>query len=348
MKKVGLLFLTLVLSQKIFAQAPPLQDSSLNNLVHPAGYKMAVLGKLGAVKKYGRGKQAMIIIPGLGFGLEVFDSFIKQYKGKYTIYAVTPAGFAGTAAPPMQDAPVKYTELTWTNGIVQGLLGLIEKKKLDKPIIVAHFVTATQVALNLALNYPDKIGKVIIIGGSPYRYYPGQKKDGSYSDWEYEIKYTPKQRGQIIEFYWAPKWFKTVTKKTWDDNMWTPDDYCKDSVINKQLFKTSANVPIQIMVHYLIEWMAYDVTDKYKSIKVPVLILIPDFKGLLFDSDPSAISCTNPAAKQYLKYFHQQNWMRAKESGNGRIQLQIIPDTRIFMWYDNPIATYNAINKFLE
>src|SRR2546422_7919726 len=63
-------------------------------------------------------------------------------------------------------------------------------------MILAHFVTGTQVALNLALNYPDKIGRVIIIGGSPYRFYPSQKKDGTWSDWENEKQYTPEQRGR--------------------------------------------------------------------------------------------------------------------------------------------------------
>ncbi len=89
-----------------------------------------------------------------------------------------------------------------------------------RPVIVAHFVGYGDPAPNSALNYPDKISKVIIIGGSPYRYYPGQK-NGQYNDWANEIKYTPEQRYRIIELYWAPKWFKTVTKKPGDDNMWT-------------------------------------------------------------------------------------------------------------------------------
>jgi hypothetical protein len=43
---------------------PALQDASLNNLALPAGYKTGKPGELGAVKKTGHGKQALILIPG--------------------------------------------------------------------------------------------------------------------------------------------------------------------------------------------------------------------------------------------------------------------------------------------
>jgi len=349
LKNVVFLFISTFLLQTTFAQnILEAQDSTLNNLIHPKGYITCKPGELGAVKKTGSAKQSMIIIAGLGFGADVFDNFINRYKKDYTIYAVTPAGFAGTPAPPMPDSTIIYSQLTWTNGIVTGIINLIEKEKLNKPVIVANFVTATQAALNLALSYPDKINKLIIISGSPYRYYPGFK-DGQFNDWVNEKSYTPEQRGKLVEAYWAPKWFKTVTKKTWDENMWTPDDYSKDSVTGNQLFKTSANVPVQVMIRYLIEWMTYDVSEKYKQLKVPTLILIPDFKELLTQSDSSnKESCKNVSAKQYLKYFHQTAWQKAVDSNNPLIQIQTIPDTRIFMWYDNPKAVYNSISIFLK
>ncbi|MEO6611703.1 MAG: alpha/beta hydrolase [Chitinophagaceae bacterium] len=348
-KNVVLVFLSFFLFHTTFAQnISAAQDSTLNNLIHPKGYIPSQSGELGAVKKTGNAKQSMIVIAGLGFGNEVFDSFINHYKKDYTIYAVTAAGFAGTPAPPMPDTTITYSQLTWTNGIVTGIINLIKKEKLNKPVIVAHFVTATQVALNIALNYPDKIGKLIIIGGSPYRYYPGFK-DGQYNDWINEKIYTNQQRGKLVETYWAPKWFKTVTKKTWDENMWTPDDYSKDSIVGNQLFKTSAKVPVQVMIRYLIEWMSYNISEKYQQLKVPTLILIPDFKELLSQPDSSNIeSCKNVAAKQYLKYFHQVAWQKAMEANNHFIEIQTIPDTRIFMWTDNPKAVYNSISTFLK
>lgn len=245
-----------------------LQDSTLNNLVHPPGYLTSAIGELGSVSKSGSGKTAMILVPGLGFGKEIFDDMIPHYADEYTVYAITPAGFGETSAPPMPDTGTTYSQLSWTNGIVSAILKLAEEEQLDKPVILAHFVTGTQVALNLALNHPDRIGKVIIIGGSPYRYQPGMK-NGQWSDWEHEKQYTPEERSKVMETIWAPRWFKTVTKRTWDSNMWTPEDYCMDTARGKKLFRTSADVPLQVMIRYLIEWMAYDVSATYKALSVP-------------------------------------------------------------------------------
>lgn len=349
-RKLNTLLLILFLIQNTFAQTISMQqDSTLNNLVHPTGYKTCNLGELGKINKSKTGKQSMILIPGIGFGEEVLKDFADNYKRDYTVYSITPAGFGETPAPLMPDTSVKYIELTWTNGIVTGILNLIAKNKLVKPIIIANFVTATQVALNLSLNHADKIGKIIIIGGSPYRYYPSQK-DGQWRDWENEKVLTPKDRGNLVEKYWAPVWFKTVTQKTWDDNMWTAEDYCKDSITGKKLFQQSAAVPLQVMIRYLIEWMAYDVSDQYKEIKTPTLILMPDFKELLTPSDTTNIEvCKRASAKQYLKYvFQSEAWKKAIDSGNPMIQIQTIPGTRIFMWYDNPNETFKAINNFLN
>lgn len=347
-KKVLLLPWFLFLFHCAFTQNPLLQDSTLNNLVHPAGYKTCTIGDLGNVKKTGKGKQSMIIIPGLGFGGDKYDELVRHYKKRYTVYTITPAGFDGTPAPPMPEAPVKYFSLPWTNGIEMGIINLIEKENLYKPIILAHFVTGTQVALNLAHDHPDLISSAIIIGGSPYRYHPSQKKDGSWSDWENEQKYTPDQREKVLDYYWAPKWFKTVTKKTWDDNMWTPDDYCKDKTTGKDLFDSSARVPIQVMVEYLLEWMAYDPQEKYKDIHVPVLVLVPDFKELLSYTPKDTLSCKSYAAKQYLKYFHQVSWQDAIDHGIDNFTFKTISDSRLFTWIDNPDGTYASIDDFIK
>lgn len=349
MKIKLLLLVTLLSFETLFSQNLIMQDSTLNNLVHPAGYASCFIGELGSVKKYGKGSSSMILVSGLGFGANVFDDFINHYQSQFSIFAVTPAGFGGTAAPAMPDTSVKYASLPWTNGIVTGILKLIEENKLQKPIIVAHFISGTQVALNLAMNHADKIGKVIIMGGSPYRYYGSPKANSPMDiDWDKERIYTNEQRSKITELYVAPKWFKTVTKKTWDSFMWTPEDYCTDTIVGKKLVKQSAEVPLQIMVRYMIEWGAYDPNNNYNTIKVPTLILIPDFKGIL-DRDPKdTLSCNRVSAKLYLKYYHQYPWHYAKESGNPLVKVQTIPGTRLFMWYDKPKETYLEIDHFIH
>lgn len=324
-----------------------LLDTTLNNLIHPQGYLTCKIGDLGKVKISGSGDKSMILIPGIGFGGDVLSEFAAKYEKEYTIYSITPAGFEDTPAPEMPETSVKYNEFTWTKGIVEGILKLIAEYKIEKPVIVGHFITATQAALTLAMKYPDKISKVIIISGSPYRYY-AEKIDSLWQDWSVEKKITLQQRSKITETWWAPKWFKFVTKKTWDDNMWTPADYCSDSIKGNLLFKKSAEVPLPVMVRYMIEWGDYDPSENYAEIHVPLLILIPDFIGIFKPSINPAKECEIPANKQYLKYYHQQAWMPAEKSGNPLIKVKTISNSRIFMWIDNPEDTYNEIDDFLK
>lgn len=346
MTKAIVALVCLIVVSPLHAQInPALQDSTLNNLVHPKGYRTSTPGALGRVEKSGSGTEAMVLIPGLGFGGDVFESLAQHYKDRYVIYAVTPAGFGGTHAPPMPKSGTSNGALTWTNGIVHGVLDLIKKEKLNKPVIVAHFVTGTQVALNLALDHPEKIGKMIIAGGSPTRY--NQSRVNGQWSWLKERVYTPEARAAVVDTFWAPRWFKTVTKKTWDANMWTADTYCKDSIRGGELFKASADVSLQVMIRYLIEWMAYDASGRFKELSVPTLVLIPDFKVVLPDVIPNDSSLNN-IPKIYLKYFHQETWRPARESGNPMLRFQVVPDTRLFMWYDKPKAVYKAINAFLE
>jgi pimeloyl-ACP methyl ester carboxylesterase len=339
-----LLLLTFFLSRAVPAQGqfnPALQDASLNNLVLPADYKTGKLGELGAVKIAGSGKQTMILISGWGFGAEVFDNFIKENRKKYTMYAVTPAGFGGTPAPPMPDVSVNYAALTWTRGIVDGVLGLIEKEKLNKPVIVAHFTTGSQVALDLALYHPDKIGKVIIMGGLPYRYYRPRQDTA----WGREQKYTPEQRLKVLEVAFIP-WFKTVTRKTWDAGNHRPVEYSADPAAGQKLFDLSAKVPVPVMVRYLLEFYAYDISAHYSEIKAPVLVLLPSFSESFFQETYDVFGA--PSKRDWMKYYFLESWNSARESKNPLLEFQTIPNTHLFLWYDNPKDTYRAISDFVR
>lgn len=338
-----LLVLNLLIGQQAAGQAalnPALQDGSLNNLALPADYKTGKPGELGAVKKTGHGKQTLILIPGWGFGAEVYDNFIRENKNKYTIYAITPAGFGGTAAIPMPAENAKYTENTWTGAIVTGILNLIEKEKLKKPVIVAHFVTGTQAALDLALYHPDKIGKVLIMSGAPYRYF-GQAPDTIAGK---EKILTLEQRSNIANSY-ANAWFKTVTKKTWDAGNHGPLEYSADPAVGQKLFDLSARVPVPVMVRYLLEFNAYDISQHYTEIKVPVLVLLPSFSEAFLKTPYTALGTTR--THEWMKFYFLDCWNSARDSKNPLFEFQTIPNTHLFLWYDNPRDTYSAISKFI-
>lgn len=142
------------------------QDSTLNNLVDPPGYQTATLGTLGKVEKVGSGLQAMILIPGLGFSGDIFKGYMSAHEKDFTMYAVTFPGFGGTPAPPCPPESTSMGQQTWTNGAVNAIEKLIENEKIERPIILGHWIGGTQAALRLALRHPDKIKGVIIPSGS--------------------------------------------------------------------------------------------------------------------------------------------------------------------------------------
>jgi len=142
------------------------QDSTLNNLVDPPGYKTAKLGTLGEVVRAGTGNQGMILIPGLGFGGSIFDEFMQGFLGQYRMYAVTLPGFGGTSAPPCPGEKTSFGLQTWTNAALGAIEKLMEEEKIQNPIIVGHWLGGTQIALRLALKHPDKIKAVVLLAGS--------------------------------------------------------------------------------------------------------------------------------------------------------------------------------------
>lgn len=319
----------------------PLQDMTLNNLVLPAGYITGPIGEPGKVIKKGKGKKAMILVPGWGFGAEVFNNFTDQYENDYRVYAVTLPGFGGTAAPPMP-AGGSYEKHEWIHNAVKGILNLIDREKLDRPVIVAHFYVATQVALELGLDHADKIGKLILLSGIPHRYY----RPFTDTAWGKEARFTTAERTRIVNQYWAPAWYKTVTKETWDSGNHAPEEYSKDSVTGQQLFALSAAVPMPVMIRYLLEFFTYDVSARYKEIRIPMLVLLPSFSDDFFNEQ--YYSAGQTISREWTKYYYREVWNSAREAHNPNIRIETIPGTHAFLWYDNPGATYSMINEFIS
>lgn len=314
---------------RISTQQPSMQqDPSLNNLIHPPDYRTSKPGELGRVKKVGNGPKEMILIPGFGFPGEIFDEFMNANKARYTMYAITLPGYGGTQAPPMPEAGTSYNEQTWTKAAEEAIAKLIVEKKIRKPVVVGHFLQGTQIALRLAIDHPDKISSVIIISGEAVRGFPS-RNDPS------KLAFPPlDQRINFIDKIMVPNWFKTVTKKTWDDNMFLSDDYTKDPVRGQQLWKLAAEVPVPVMARFLCEHIASDVSLEYSKIQLPVLIFMPGF--------PQEVIADQ---KRYARYLYS-SWESAKGT-NKHFEFETIEDSRIFIMIDQPARLNQAIEKFV-
>ncbi len=305
------------------------QDSSLNNLIDPPGYETAELGTLGTVARVGRGPRSMILIPGLGFGGDVFGTFMEGREDRYTMYAVTLPGFGGTPAPPTPPEGTSFGEQTWTRGATAAIERLMTAEGIENPILVGHWLTGTQIALRLALDHPDRVAAVVLLAGSA-RWVSGQPSPEAPDDRPLE------ERVAGVDGYLAPQWFKTVTRETWDDNNFLPSDYAVHPVLGLRLWRAAARPPLHVWVRYLCEFYAQDVTLELDRLAVPTLLLRPGLENHY-----------HPPDNDYLRAYTHRSWGDAAAE-HETLEAKTIPNSRIVMWIDQPELVDAAVNAFLE
>jgi pimeloyl-ACP methyl ester carboxylesterase len=303
------------------------QDSTLNNLVDPPGYATARLGTLGGVTRAGTGPRAMILIPGLGFGGGVFTDFMRRFEGEYRMYAVTLPGFGGTAAPPSPGEKVSFGSQTWTNGALAAVGRLIEEEKLQDPVIVGHWLTGTQLALRLALERSD-VRAVVLLAGAAKMVVTDTALATYYG--------TLERRVATVDRWLAPRWFRTVTRETWDDNNFLPGDYAEHPVRGLRLWREAASPKLHVWVRYLCEFNAQDVSLELGRLTVPILLLEPGLEGNWHE-----------AGQDYMRGLCRESW-DGRASKHPRITVKTIPGARVGLWFDQPEAVHEAVAGFLK
>lgn len=328
MKKATSLFSLFLFTQISFTQTQSHQDLIVNNLVHTPGYKTGEYSAIPQYIKTGIGKQTLILIPGCGFDASVFSDFMEANKNNFTMYAITIPGYGNTQAPPMPDSSVSYGEQTWNKGVQEGLLKLMENQKIQNVNVVGHSTQGTQLALRMAIEYPDKVSRVIILGG--------------HANFIAVIKGVPtkfslKSSIEFVDKYTAPNWFKSISKINFDDGNYLPEIYSLDSLTGAKLFKQSADVPLPVMIRYLCEFFASDIKTELDKIKCPVLILRAGFNKVVLKKN----------INNYVKPQFIDSWNDVSTI-NPLIKVKDIKDAATFVWKDNPKATYQAINTFLK
>ncbi len=303
------------------------QDSTLNNFADPPGYTTSMLGTFGAVSKHGTGSQVMILIPGLGFGGGVFDEFTSAHQNEYTMYAVTLPGFGGTAAPPSPTAATSFGDQTWTDAALSALEHLVESEGIQQPIVVGHWLTGTQLALRFALAHPKSVKAVIILSGST-RFVPTDTT-------RMPAQMPLEQRIAGIDKFMAPRWFKTVTRVTWDDNNFLPIDYAINPVRGLRLWREAAAPQLHVWTRYLCEFYAQDISLELGRLAVPTLVLLPGLENIYHDP-----------GNNYMAAYCLRSW-DGPATENSSIEFVTIPESRACMWFDQPGKVDVAIAEFL-
>lgn len=108
------------------------------------------------VKKSGKGKQSLILIPGFASSGDVWNETTAKFEKDFTCYTLTMAGFA--EAKPDADASFKDWE--------KGIAAYIKNNKIEKPVIIGHSMGGG-LALAIAADYPELVGKIVIVDTLP-------------------------------------------------------------------------------------------------------------------------------------------------------------------------------------
>jgi pimeloyl-ACP methyl ester carboxylesterase len=306
-------------------------DVRRNNLALPKEYRVLADDRLPLVEKKGRGKQTLILIPGMYSGKKSFDGFIARNQGRYRFLVLTPPGINGTPSRAIPAAGTSFGELTWTRRLARDLLDLIRKQKLDRPLIVAERQPGAQATIELAIEHPQLVGGVVLVGTNLVQSFfsprdPTRKTPLAFSD-----------RAGFVDDSWAGKWFKYVTPETWRNGDVPNQILSVDPARAKAAWEEIESTPLEIKVRYLCEFWASDVTRKFGQLKVPVLALVPGFDEK-FLADP---------ANSFAKTAFVDSWERIG-STTPLLELVKIPNSRMLVLDDQPEVADAAIAQFIE
>jgi len=305
-------------------------DMGRNNLRFPSDYKPLADNQPPLITRKGRGRQPLILIPGVYSGNTAFDGFIARNQAQYKFYLVTPPGLNRTPARPLPTETTSYGEFTWTRRLERDILDLIRGEKLDQPVIVAHGFPGSLIAHDIAIRHPEALAGVIDIAVMPVQFFPSLK------DPSRRMPAPPDERVKVVNDSWVDKWFKYVTPETWETNNYPAAMLANDLDRAEQVRQQIEAAPLPVKVRYLAEFMASDDTSKLTSLNVPLLALRPGFDEK-FLADP---------ANSWYKTSFQDSWDAFAKTS--RIQLLTIPNARALILDDQPKLTDVAIARFVE
>ncbi len=115
------------------------------------------------VEQRGSGPISMVLIPGSPSDWRVWDTFMDRNSDRYTMYALTLAGFSGTEPLPEPDGS---SPTQWMDASVAAIASFIEEHELKDVVVVGHSLGG-HLALRLAIEHPDAAAKIIDVDGVP-------------------------------------------------------------------------------------------------------------------------------------------------------------------------------------
>ena len=271
---------------------------------------------LAHVETRGEGPTPMILIPSLWCDWSVYDDFMERNRERYTMYAVTFPGYAGSDPPPEPADPYDFVGQPWRTNAINAILQLIETESIEQPVVVGHY-SGGQLAIRIAIEHPDVVRAAVSIegplafpiGGTP-RPIPRQDRDNAV-------------RRMAAERVPQEFWERVVR-----DNAGMLVTNPGRAVLLGDMMATA---PFNVAKRYWIEATAEDLWNRVTGLKVPLLVVV-------------AIAQETPVEERVQL---RKQWDQAFSAAT-TATLVYVDDSRQFVMFDQPQVLDDAIVKFLS
>ncbi|RAJ74994.1 pimeloyl-ACP methyl ester carboxylesterase [Chitinophaga dinghuensis] len=242
-----------------------------------------------SVKTSGKGKQAILFIPGFTCSGDVWNETTTHLGNKYTSHVFTMAGYAGS---PAQAAPNLDV---W----IEDIVAYVRKNKLDHPVIIGHSLGGG-LAMALASRYPDLFGKIIVVDALPCLgslWNPSFKSEAQPDCSAMESQIMPLTDSQLYK----------MQKRT-------AVQLCADTLAQKSIVKWGATTDKKTYADTYCQFANMDQRESIGQIKIPALVLLEarfvNFKPAIEDQYKQMKTATLKFADKGLHFimYDDKEW----------------------------------------
>lgn len=280
------------------------------------------------IESRGDGPIAMILIPGSPSDWRVWDTFMTRNIHRYTMHALTLAGFSGTPALPMPPAAdpahapdgahEAVSPTPWLDAAVDSIARFIAERELNNAVVIGHSLGG-HLALRLAIEHPGLASRIIDIDGVPSSNVgaPGM---------------TPDMRIAFVDAQIAPQLRALSAEEAVAVIESSAHQMVTDAKRADEIASMFAMTDHSVAIEYLIEGLRSDITPRIAAITTPTLIIAAI--GQARD---------NLAARDTIR-TQWRTWTR----GIDPITLIEFEDAMHFVMDDQPAKLDEAIATFLD
>lgn len=290
----------------------------------------------------GKGITPVVLITGHMQDEGIYKNFISRNIDIAQFHVVIPPGMGGTPAYPWPGKNEVFIGRPWSSKFEKELITYIDKNIKDKSYLVVSWFFGLSTALQLAEEYPEKIGGIMAVGPierAPYGrlYNPNMQE----SDVLYDIEAQRNALKRYITFW------RTVDEFTWHSNMFPPEFYSNDRALGQIIVYQEAKQPYPINLRYFAEYLSEDISNIILNLEVPlqVITVLPDKNLLQSMLKGSPFEGKEESYIEPMKKIALRDWQLNLNKNISHIFLE---GSGLIAWEDKPGEFDQIFMKFIS